>query len=119
MDDGEGETAVQQIVRSDHPRLRGTLAALEARRAAALITYESLKEIVNQWASTTMTLTDRDLRLMEWLARAQVRKIGGCGDGAVEEIKKLNSRSHGNGPIPLRGQLHNCVISYLVFAVKQ
>ena len=47
VDDGEGEAAVQQVVRSVHPRLRGTLAALEARRAAAPITYESLKEIVN------------------------------------------------------------------------
>lgn len=87
--DGEGEAAVQQVVRSVHPRLRGTLAALESRRAAALITYESLKEIVNQWAATAMTLTDRDLRFMERLARAQIRKIGGFGEGAIEEIKKL------------------------------
>ena len=43
VDDGEGEAAVQQVVRSVHPRLRGTLAALESRRAAAPITYESLK----------------------------------------------------------------------------
>lgn len=89
VDDGEGEAAVQQVVRFVHPRLRGTLAALEARRAAARITYESLKEIVNQWAETAMTLTDRDLRFMEHLARAQIRKIGGFGEGAIEEIKKL------------------------------
>ena len=89
VDDGAGETAVQQVVRSVHPRLRGILAALESRRVAALITYESLNEIVNQWAATAMTLTDRDLRLMERLARAQVRKIGGFGDGAIEEIKQL------------------------------
>lgn len=89
VDDGEGEAAVQRLVRSVHPRLRGILAALEARRVAALITYESLKEIVNQWAVAAMALTDRDLRLMEWLARAQVRKIGGFGDGAIEEIKQL------------------------------
>lgn len=44
---------------------------------------------MNQWAAAAMTLTDRDLRLMERLARAQVRKIGGFGDGAIEEIKKL------------------------------
>jgi DSF synthase len=36
-----------------------------------------------------MTLTDRDLRLMERLARAQVRKAGGGDEGAVEEIKRL------------------------------
>lgn len=89
VDDGKGEAAVQEVVRFVHPRLRGTLAALESRRAAARITYESLKEIVNQWAATAMTLTDRDLRFMERLARAQIRKIGGFGEGAIEEIKKL------------------------------
>ncbi len=36
-----------------------------------------------------MTLTDRDLRLMERLARAQVRKAGGADEGAVEEIKRM------------------------------
>ncbi len=62
------------------------------RRAAlaAPITYESLLAIVDQWAETAMTLTDRDLRLMERLARAQVRKAGGArrrrgrGDQALE-----------------------------------
>jgi len=36
-----------------------------------------------------MKLTDRDLRLMERLARAQARKAGGADEGAVEEIKRL------------------------------
>ena len=45
--------------------------------------------IVDQWADAAMMLTDRDLRLMERLARAQVRKAGGALEGAVEEIKRL------------------------------
>ena len=40
-------------------------------------------------AETALTLTTRDLRLMERLARAQVRKAGGADDGAVEEIKRI------------------------------
>ena len=89
VEDGEGEAAVQQVIRSVHPRLGGVLAALEARRIAAPISYESLNEIVTQWASAAMTLNDRDIRFMERLARAQVRKIGGAGEGAIEEIKRL------------------------------
>jgi DSF synthase len=89
VDDGEGEVAIEQALRAVHPRLRGTLAALEARRSAAPITYESLMEIVERWTETAMTLTDRDLRLMERLARAQVRKAGGGDEGAVEEIKRI------------------------------
>lgn len=89
VEDGEGELALEKMVRSVAPRLRGTLAALQARRVAAPITYESLQTVVDLWAVTALTLTDRDLRLMERLARAQVRKVGGSSKGAVEEIKRM------------------------------
>ena len=89
VEDGAGEAAVAEAVRTVHPRLRGTLAALRARGMAMPVTRESLLQIVELWVETAMTLTDRDLRLMERLARAQLRKAGGATDGAVEEIKKL------------------------------
>lgn len=89
VEDGEGEAAIEQVVRMIDPRLRGTLAALNAQRYAAPITYEALLAIVDQWAETALGLTNRDLRLMERLARAQVRKAGGVGEGAVEEIKRI------------------------------
>jgi DSF synthase len=90
VEDGEGEAAIWDVVQSVHPRLRGTLAALEGRRLSSPITYQLLMQIVEHWTDTAMTLTDRDLRLMERLARAQVRKAGGDQEaGAVEEIKRL------------------------------
>jgi DSF synthase len=87
--DGEGEQAIDRVVREVDPRHRGTLAALRAQRMAAPVRRESLVAIVDQWAESAMGLTDRDLRLMERLARAQVRKAGGGDEGAVEEIKRL------------------------------
>ena len=89
VEDAEGEAAIEAMLRAVNPRLRGTLAALEARRHAAPITYESLMAIVDQWVETALQLTDRDLRLMERLARAQVRKAGGGDEGAVAEIKQI------------------------------
>ncbi|CAN5888710.1 hypothetical protein BH11PSE8_BH11PSE8_32990 [soil metagenome] len=89
VDDGEGEAAIDEVVRTVDPRLRGTLAALQAQRMAAPITYETLLETVEHWSETAMGLTTRDLRLMERLARAQVRKAGGTGGGAVEEIRQM------------------------------
>ena len=53
------------------------------------ITYESLVAVVDLWSEMALTLTTRDLRLMERLARAQVRKVGGAEEGAVEEIKRM------------------------------
>ena len=89
VNDGEGEAAIETTLRSLSQRLRGVLAALEARRHAAPITYQSLTTIVEQWVETALRLTDRDLRLMERLARAQVRKAGGGDEGAVTEIKQI------------------------------
>ena len=88
-DDGQGEEIVEQLVHDVEPRHRGTMAALRAHRTASPIQRASLDAIVEQWAHTALTLTDRDLRLMERLARAQVRKAGGADEGAVEEIKRM------------------------------
>lgn len=88
-EDGEGEQAVDRVVRDVDQRHRGTLAALRAQRLAAPVRRETLDAIVAHWAESALTLTDRDLRLMERLARAQARKAGGADEGAVEEIKRL------------------------------
>jgi DSF synthase len=88
-DDGGGDVALMQMIRTIEPRFRGTMAALNARRIAQPITYESLLAIVEHWAATALGLSNRDLRLMERLARAQVRKVGGAEEGAVEEIKRM------------------------------
>jgi DSF synthase len=89
VDDGAGDAAIEQVVRDIDPRHRGTLAALRALRVAAPVRHESLLSIVDQWAEGALGLTDRDLRLMERLARAQARKAGGAEDGAAEEIKRM------------------------------
>ena len=40
VDDGQGEAALDHVVRSIDPRLRGTLVALQGQRLAAPITYD-------------------------------------------------------------------------------
>ncbi|MEO6327268.1 MAG: crotonase/enoyl-CoA hydratase family protein [Thermoanaerobaculia bacterium] len=87
VEDGTGEEAIEDSLRAVHPRLRGTLAALHARSLAAPITYQSLIDIVDRWTTNSLNLTDRDIKLMERLARAQIRKAG--GGGAVDEIKRF------------------------------
>lgn len=88
-DDGHGEEALERVLRDVDQRHRGTLAALRAQRLAAPVPRESLTRIVDLWADSALGLTDRDLRLMERLARAQARKAGGADEGAVEEIKRM------------------------------
>jgi DSF synthase len=104
VDDGRGELAIERVVHEVDPRLRGTLAALRAQRIAAPIHYEKLIDIVDLWAECALGLTDRDLRLMERLARAQARKAGGALEGAVEEIKRMELEQAWGGPgkVPMR-----------------
>ncbi|ABM97021.1 crotonase/enoyl-CoA hydratase family protein [Methylibium petroleiphilum] len=89
VEDGEGPAAVSAFLRSLDGRHRGTIAALKARRRMAPVSEESLRGIVEDWAEAALQLEDRDLRLMERLARAQLKKVGGGADGAVEEIKRI------------------------------
>ena len=91
VEDGAGEAAIEQVVHGGRIRAcAARLAALEARRLAAPITYESLHDDRRTLGRPARCrLTDRDLRLMERLARAQVRKAGGAEEGAVEEIKRI------------------------------
>ena len=89
VDAGGAEAALVQAIRAVDPKLRGTLSALRARRIAAPITYDDLLSIVDEWAESAIKLTDRDLRLMERLARAQVRRVGGAEEGAIEELKRI------------------------------
>lgn len=88
-DDGQAYVVLDQLLTAMAPRFRGTMAALKARRLAAPIAHDALQTIVDHWAATAVSLTTRDLRLMERLARAQVRKVGGASEGAIEEIKRM------------------------------
>jgi len=89
VEDGQAPVALQAMARALEPRFRGTMAALQARRMAAPVSHELLLNIVDHWAVSAMSLNTRDVRLMERLARAQVRKVGGAAEGAVEEIKRM------------------------------
>jgi DSF synthase len=83
-----GEAAIERV-RTKSTRATAARWPPCARALAAPIRYETLTAIVEQWAESALGLTDRDLRLMERLARAQARKAGGADEGAVEELKRM------------------------------
>ena len=89
VDDGEGEAALDQSCTLDRSAPARHPGRPAGQRLAAPITYESLARDVDQWAQAAISLTTRDLRLMERLARAQVRKVGGADEGALHEIKRI------------------------------
>jgi len=71
--DGTGEQAVYSYVRRHSKNANGRHGFEQARIAVDPITREELLRIVNIWADTALKLSERDLRMMERLIRAQQR----------------------------------------------
>jgi DSF synthase len=75
VDDGDGEAAIVDYVQRNKARFFAEHGIYKARRAAAPISLKELLDITYIWAETAMTLTETDLRKMERLAHAQMRKV--------------------------------------------
>jgi DSF synthase len=73
--DGQGETAVRNWIAKNAKRRNGMQAVFRARQFIHPITREELDGIVELWVDAALRLGDRDLRMMQRLVRAQVRRM--------------------------------------------
>jgi DSF synthase len=69
--DGQGETAVRNWIAKNAKRRNGMQGVLRARQFIHPVTREELDGIVGLWVDAAMRLTERDLRMMQRLVRAQ------------------------------------------------
>src|SRR5213592_2899207 len=69
--DGQGESAVQQWIAKDQRRHNGTRAVFGLRQICNPITRQELDAVVASWVDAATRLSERDLRMMSWLVRAQ------------------------------------------------
>lgn len=70
-EDGEGEAAVNTLIKQ-RSRSRNGLAALAAvRRRVHQVTYDELLDVVGVWVDAALRLTSRDLKLMQRLVSRQ------------------------------------------------
>ncbi|HVC13018.1 MAG TPA: crotonase/enoyl-CoA hydratase family protein [Burkholderiales bacterium] len=88
--DGEGEAAVQDWIERNARRRNGTQAAFQARKLVTPITREELDAITNVWVDAAFRLTDRDLKMMGRIVRAQMRRMemGDVADITAEAIEE-------------------------------
>jgi DSF synthase len=70
--DGHGETAVRNWIAKNAKRRNGLQALLRARQFMHPVTRQELDGIVALWVDAAMRLGERDLRMMQRLARAQL-----------------------------------------------
>lgn len=74
--DGEGEQAVHDFVNQWRGKTNALQAMMQARRRTNEVSYDELMDTVKIWVNAAMRLGERDLKMMERLARAQHRRIG-------------------------------------------
>jgi DSF synthase len=72
--DGQGETAVRNWIARNAKRRNGMQAVLRARHFIHPVTREELDGIVELWVDAAMRLGERDLKMMQRLVRAQMRR---------------------------------------------
>ena len=74
-EDGEGEAAVRDYIDRNARKFNAHHAMLRTRRQVNPVTVEELRNVVDIWVETAMSVTEPDLRKMERLAQAQKRRL--------------------------------------------
>ena len=72
---GQGEGAVQQWIASNARRRNGTQGVFRARQIVNPITRAELDAIAEVWVDAALRLEERDIKMMNWLVRAQQRRM--------------------------------------------
>jgi DSF synthase len=83
--DGQGETAVRNWIAKNAKRRNGMQAVFRARQFIHPVTREELDGIVDLWVDAALRLSERDLKMMHRLVRAQQRRMeaGSAAAGAL------------------------------------
>lgn len=71
---GQGESAVQDLIRQQQRIPHSLLAMNSVRRIGQPVTYDELMGITEVWVDTALALGDKSLRTMERIVRAQTRR---------------------------------------------
>ena len=73
---GEGEAAVQDLIRTQQRAPHSHLALNQVRQIAQPVGYDELMGITEVWVDSALALGDRSLKTMDRIVRAQERRSG-------------------------------------------
>ena len=85
-EDGQGEKALYDWIRKNHRSLNSFQAIQRAKQRVNPLTVEELYEITEIWVDAALRLSERDLKIMERLVRAQNRKV--TEPGIAEQMEQ-------------------------------
>lgn len=75
VDDGKGEDAVREYIARNTRRHAAHRGIYKARRRVNLLSCEEMRDITDIWVDTALQLSPMDLRKMERLMTAQIRRL--------------------------------------------
>jgi DSF synthase len=85
-EDGEGEKALYDWIRKNHRLLNSSQAIERAKQKVNPVTREELYGIVDVWVDAALRLSERDLKVMERLVRAQNNKMAPAEGAGTKEV---------------------------------
>jgi DSF synthase len=83
--DGQGETAVRNWIAKNAKRRNGMQAVFRARQFIHPVTRAELDGIVELWVDAALRLGERDLKMMNRLVRAQMKRMESAHRGAIDD----------------------------------
>jgi DSF synthase len=87
--DGQGETAVRNWIAANAKRRNGLQAVHRARQFIHPVTREELDGIVGLWVDAALRLGERDLKMMNRLVRAQMRRMEARQPGGGANVVEM------------------------------
>lgn len=88
VEDGEGEAAVYDFIEKQKRRSEGFLSIQKAKNMINPITYQELHGIVSIWVENALSLTERDLKVMDRFARSQEKLFSVGGEHHVDVVER-------------------------------
>lgn len=77
---GKGVAAVHQYIAHQHTRSHGSFGLDRVIEQFNPVSYEELMDVVDIWVDTALRLTEKNLRLMDYLVQAQKRRLASGRD---------------------------------------
>ena len=87
---GQGETAVRNWIARNTKRRNGMQAVFRARQFIHPVTREELDGIVGLWVDAALRLGERDLKMMNRLVRAQMRRMEPARCAGADDASDLS-----------------------------
>jgi len=73
VEEGEGREAVRDYIRSSRRHHNARVALRKVRQRMHPVSYDELMQVCDIWVETALRLTEKDLKIMQRLVRAQDR----------------------------------------------